>query len=526
MARVTFINLFDSLDEALSEKSSPQIDQSFHTPKGIQLMPNSDYPYIQCTDSVNGIELEDWTVNVVQLCNGQKTDITTYFEVERVYADDYGIAQFEWSLTNVPYDFGYRYVYLEVNQSVGETFYSNLFQLTANNPDEITRLDYKDKETETMLSIGLRMWFWQELKKQEIGSYYQTSTKNTVITLVKSQKFEKWATDVVSNNLFLKITDLFENKYIYADLYRCNLFEALEVSEYQSAESYKQNFLKLSFNKSDTFLPTLESIFPTDSETIVPTITLDSMVFNTVSAVYSFNYENFLPGFLTFERKLNSDTDWISDNSGIASPQYIPFTGTGLWDFRIKSPEATSNTITQDLSAIVIANDDVLNIIKGATAEIDVLFNDTLSGDTIITEFTAATNGIITIIEDGKKLKYFHNDTETETDSFTYTISNGTTTSTATVHIAIRAYTVFKIVRTPALSSGFACIIDFRDAEVFFYNGSISPKIGDTVFDDYDESLIGEDLRPFNGNDLWYHIDNDRVIRINNDGLVTDKDIC
>jgi hypothetical protein len=57
---------------------------------------------------------------------GCKTDIT-YFFVDRLTNDLDGAPQFYWSLTDVPFDFGYNLIYLEINQLLGETFILRLY---------------------------------------------------------------------------------------------------------------------------------------------------------------------------------------------------------------------------------------------------------------------------------------------------------------------------------------------------------------------------------------------------------------
>jgi hypothetical protein len=58
---------------------------------------------------------------------GCKTDITSYFFVDRLTNDLDGAPQFYWSLTDVPFDFGYNLIYLEINQLLGETFILRLY---------------------------------------------------------------------------------------------------------------------------------------------------------------------------------------------------------------------------------------------------------------------------------------------------------------------------------------------------------------------------------------------------------------
>ena len=207
MSVVNFISLFPSKAKALSIQTSPAIN--IHTLTGVQLLPNNALPYIQSTNTDGGVELEDWNAYIVDFCSEQETEITDYFLVDRVFSDTKGQPQIDWKLTNVPFDFGYSLVYLKVSQAIGQDYYSNVFMLSDVDSQFTTRLDYKTSET--MQSIQVQMYFWQNLKSLEIGTYYETSTRNTVTSTIKSQKHKKYITPFISNDLMIKISDVFEN---------------------------------------------------------------------------------------------------------------------------------------------------------------------------------------------------------------------------------------------------------------------------------------------------------------------------
>lgn len=515
MAYVNFIELYDTIDEALTERTSPQID--FYAVRGIHLLPNNTYPYVQTTNNPQGIELEDWTAFIVNAWDGSETDVSSYFMVEDTFNDENGLPQFTWSLTNIPFDFGNRMVYLKVNQLVGDTFYSNLFQLTNNNSERTTRIDYKNSDNDLMQSIQLKMWYWQTLKNQDVKTYYEVSTKNTVTNVIKSQKYERWITEVISNSLYLKLTDVFEYKFIYVNLLRCNLFDNLEVSEHGGKQNFAQNVLKLAFKSSDVYDPTFVAPTP-----LFPTITLSSVVTNGISAIYTFSYANFTPDFVTLETSQDQVT-WSNDNKANTSPQSIPFTGTGTWYFRISTPNAISNIIQLDLGSDVVANNDSFNVVKGASIDINPLFNDVLVGTTTITNVTVPTNGTAVIINGGLGIRYTHNDSATTTDSFDYTISNGITSDTATINATITedVYSSFELLFDPTVTKEEACSLSFELTETVYISGAIAnPSIGDIVYDD--SSLVS----PFVGENLWYQITGGKSIKINDFGVIVDIHIC
>jgi hypothetical protein len=518
MAVVNFIEFYTTLAEALTERTSPQID--FYALRGVQLLPNNTYPYIQTTNVSTGIELEDWTATIVNTWDGTETVVTAYFAVDSVFVDENGMAQFNWSLTNVPFDFGGRMVYLRVEQLIGETFYSNMFQLTDLNNDKTTRIDYRNVSTDTMQSIQLKMWFWQILKNQEISSYYETSTRNTVTTMVKSQQYERWITDVISDSLFLKITNIFEKKFVYVNLTKCNLFDNLEIKEHSGKENFAKNILKLAFNSSDTYNP-LAVAAPVDA---FPSITLSSIVANGLDAIYTFSYANFVPTYLVFQYSQDEVT-WTDNVLGVSSPQLVTFNGTGIWYFRIEHPEAISNTISLDLGSTVVAVDDTAQVAKGGVVDISVLFNDTLVGTTTITSVTTPTNGTAVAITGNTQIRYTHNDTVTTFDTFDYTIGNGLTSDTATVNMTITAIQGLSIPFGTSTTGDphkpNSCLISL-DTTRFFTSATPAalPSIGDTIY--IDQPLT----TAFNGSNKWFPVPTGRTIRINTSGVVTEVEIC
>lgn len=515
MAFVNFIDFYNTLDEALFIRTSPQVD--YYEERGIQLLPNNTLPYIQITNVTGGIELEDWTVFVVDKCTGTETDITAQFLVDEIFTDDSGDAQFKWSITNVAADFGNNLVYLKAIQSIGETFYSNVFQFTANESEKTTRIDYKEKTSDSMQSIQVKMWFWQPLKNQEVSTYYETSTRNTVTTVIKSQKYERWITQEISNDLFIKISEVFENKLAYINLIRSRLFEAVEVKEHAEQQNFEENILKITFNNSDVYDP----LFVAPVSNLIPEITLTSVVPNGFSAIYTFSYSNFTPNYLTLQTS-QDQVSWNSTNVGITSSQSIPFTGTGTWYFRIIHPEAISNVIQLDLGSSVVANNDTFQVAKGGVVDIPVLVNDTLVGSTTITNVSTPTNGTAAIIESGTKIRYTHNDNTAAFDTFNYTISNGITSDSADVNGTITndgSSTAFSISNTGRSSEDSACVLNVNGT--LWHNGDgVNPALDNFIFNDASLS------NPYEGGDFWYAISGGVIIKINELGKVIDITLC
>lgn len=246
-----FINLYRTKEEAFYFKNS-QINTQFIF-KGVQLLPNNTAKYIQVTQTPNGIDLEDWTANVVDLCKGTKTDVTIYFLVDSLTNDVDGSPQLFWSLTNVPFDFGYRLVYLEITQTLGETFYSTPFLLTNIESEKTTQFHYKDSNENVYQSIGLQAWFDEEDKKTELTTYYEVSTKNTVSQAIKTSKLEKFRTELLPKSVIIALTYLLESPILYLNNVRYSLFEAIDLPAKTAQENFVEIAFSLSPNNNDMF---------------------------------------------------------------------------------------------------------------------------------------------------------------------------------------------------------------------------------------------------------------------------------
>lgn len=322
--------------------------------KGVQLLPFNELPYTQVTSVAGGINLEDRTAYIVD-CEGHETDISLYFAIDDIFTDVNGDNQIVWSLKNVPFDFGYEFVYLKVVQNIGETFYSNKFMLTDYESEKTSRLDYGSFDSDYKQSTQLLIAFKQAFNPVEIETYYEVSTRNTVINTVKSQKYENWLTGVISNDLLLKLIEVFTYKFTYINLLRCNLFEAIEQKEIEAEENFDQNIIKLTFNKSDVFEPVTEYVPP--FVPLDPVIDLKGGLvdFENKTILFLFDLENFptTPDFVTLELSFNNFEEIYVQRAIPADLNYLyslnSIGSLGITYWRIVHPLAVSNIIELDL---------------------------------------------------------------------------------------------------------------------------------------------------------------------------------
>lgn len=246
-----FINLFRTKEEAFYFENSPLNTAFVFT--GVQLLPNNTAKYIQVTDTPNGLNLEDWTVNIVDLGKGVKTDITSFFMVDSLTNSDNGNPQLYWSLTNVPYDFGYKLVYLEIAQTLGETFYSNPFLFTEIESENTIQYHYRDSKDDVYQSVSLQSYFLEPEKKTELTTYYEISTKNTVSHAIKTNYIKKYRTQLMPKSVLIGFTYLLESPVLYVNYIRNYLFEAITIDDKVSQENFGSFDFKLSPNKNDNF---------------------------------------------------------------------------------------------------------------------------------------------------------------------------------------------------------------------------------------------------------------------------------
>jgi hypothetical protein len=174
---------------------------------------------------------------------------------------------------------------------------------------------------------------------------------------------------------------------------------------------------------------------------------------------------------------------------------------------------------------LIDAIDDTAGLNENTTVDINVLANDQLSGVFDVISATDGAIGTTTILPDNQ-VRYT-NTGGTGADVFTYTVVNENAQDTANVRILVVTpgggpTTEFNISPTgePNNNGGEgACPLEITDTK--FHDGvNVYPTLGDTVYND------AAGLDPYDGNDLYYAINNGRAILIANDGEILDLWIC
>jgi len=243
------INLYKTFAEAMYFKNS-QINKFFIF-SGVQLLPNNQNKYIQVTNTPGGLNLSDWTVKVFSVCGEELGDITNSFTVESLTNSDNGNPQFIWSLQDIPIDFGWKLVYMEITQAVGETFYSQPFKITRINEKKTAQINYKYRETDEIQSIGFQTWFKDEDLLQELTTYYEESTQSWVSASMQQGEVEYWCTELMPKYLLMKLKKILGLPFVYINSVRASLKEAPDLPKKIAEENFAQMEYTINFHPND-----------------------------------------------------------------------------------------------------------------------------------------------------------------------------------------------------------------------------------------------------------------------------------
>jgi hypothetical protein len=342
----TFIRLENSLSEAMKYCNSPQMTEYMFS--GVQLLPNNIYSYTQRTYSSTGIEIEDYIVKVKDLCGNTLDVITDYFEVVRNFQDpNTGLPQIEWSINNVPYDFGYNLIYLEIQSGANGYVYSSPFMITESRGEFVSDWYYRnDGVNGTLMGIGLQLYFRQPKSAQEVTNYTPISTGVPYNATSKRILFERWNTSVIDIYLLEETKSLFDCKEIYSKPSNFDglplatgLYEAIDTPDLSADENFAEVEVLLIRDKSKPFDPNALPIIPPTPPPTAPYITITNVTRSGSFLVnVYFTFGNFSPTYLTIESSLDGVT-WSAPNTGgITSPrtQGTPLNNyTNTYYFRI-----------------------------------------------------------------------------------------------------------------------------------------------------------------------------------------------
>lgn len=493
------INIYRTKEEAFYFKNS-QINR-FYSFNGVQLLPFNERKYIQVTNTPDGIDLEDWAVFGVDMCSGVKTDITDSFMVESLTNSDDGAPQLFWSLENVQHDFGVGLIYLEIQQSLGETFYTTPFLLTNEESEKTTQFHYKYKRNDNYQSVSFQTWFRQNTKQTELTTYYEASTKKTVTQAVKTNKIAKYVSELMDIEQLIALSDILENPYLYIDGVRASLFEAVEIPEVVNQENF--GTVKFSVSLSEGDLIDLNALI------YVPPFVNKPVAINDVFTVDNTGNSNLLvlsndnlgvpPTNIIYLIQSNITTGTLSIASGGQSITFAPngnLADNQQFTYRIQDSNANVSqaygflTVQAEVPVLEAVNDSVL-LSSTTVSNIYPMGNDSLGlVPTTITSINTSgfTLGTVAIASGGGSLTFTPNGVVSSTgESITYTITDSTG-ATDSAFVLIKTKSSVVPVRSVTFSNG----TFVTDTEII--EGTVEIVGDDAYFRCYATSIKGSSV--------------------------------
>lgn len=325
----TFIRLENSFERAMYYRDSP--DTQFFSFNGIHLATNNPFPYIQATNTVGGIEIDTYVVKVKSVCSQEELgDISDYFYVVDSYVDPVtGYSQFDWKIAeDCPFDFGQQLVYLEIETGIFSFIYSSPFIMTADNAEFSSQWFYTNDMDGTVYSIGLGIWYRQDMDEEELENYTPVSTGKMFNVTSRLTPFEIWQTNIIDTKLFRLFKQIFLLKYRFSFAVHdggypvsTGLKSAFETPKVVGKENFGEAEIELLRDYDDIYDPFAPPIPP-------PPIPVPQIVLNEVLSInkgfvnFYFDIIDFAPEELTYQYSLDQ-ISWTSSTQGIESPQEV-----------------------------------------------------------------------------------------------------------------------------------------------------------------------------------------------------------
>jgi hypothetical protein len=345
---VEFIKITHSLNEALAYNASGQEDSDTYYFGGVQLLPNNPYPYIQRTHNKSGIEIEDWQVWVCDTCGNEIEEITDYFNVDRVFQDTDGKPQIEWSLKDVPFDFGYRLVLLKILQGVNDYHYTSPFYFTAYNAIQTSRWDYRNADNETMLSCQLQAFYRQPMSEMNVVSRNRIDTGRRVMDNIQNPEFELWKTQEIDKEFFRKFKNIFLSRQLYVDFQKTTLWEGIDTPEIEFDQNFLETNFSISRNENQTYDPNYTAPpIPPPPPVLSQIVLYNALSVDNNNVALGFYFVNFDPGYVILEYSEDGVT-WIGAvNKPPFEPQtiYAPNNTTEAYYYRVRNGSIVSDSI-------------------------------------------------------------------------------------------------------------------------------------------------------------------------------------
>lgn len=198
------------------------VEPCFERPySGVQLMPNSYTEYVCPFDTYGLMPFLKSNVDFFILdCFGNKTNVTEHITIQ---GGNIVISQ-------IPYNIDRRVVLNAHIKDLSVNLYSNIIKITNVRDEYTVRLEYGCCNGQN-LSTQIQMFEHHSNRNTEIDTYTRVSSNNQVSFLPSNVKYYVYQVELMNVETILKLIDVFQNKDVYFDNEKVNLFSIPEIDE-------------------------------------------------------------------------------------------------------------------------------------------------------------------------------------------------------------------------------------------------------------------------------------------------------
>lgn len=226
----------------------------------IQLLPFSNSPYVQITQSKNDLILPNVYTVYLRDCSGKiNQDVSNYITITQV--EEYSVKQLRVVICQLPFDYMTTPVQIVIKpQGVGgQELKSNYFLLTELDKEKTSRIDYIDTKrnitgilsAETYQSIRLGFYLNNEILSSEVETYYQISTSQNVNNRISLKEYLEWKTQPIDSWTFKQLSRALYTGRCYINYIRNYIVEAIELNPRQGNSNISENTFITDPNDTD-----------------------------------------------------------------------------------------------------------------------------------------------------------------------------------------------------------------------------------------------------------------------------------
>ena len=183
------------------------------------------------------------------------TDIVVVDDNGNQYAIDYSVTQNNGRnvmfVSNIVCD-TWDYVRFRILSNDDDSYYySTRFRVSSLDKEMTTYIKFKDNKWRYFGGVRMRLWYWQDTNRNEISTYYQITTENTVTVGSKRQRLSRYYLEDTFNVVAMGLLDILTYPIVYFNGVRTNAFELPELPLLQGHENFVSFDLLVNRNFND-----------------------------------------------------------------------------------------------------------------------------------------------------------------------------------------------------------------------------------------------------------------------------------